>query len=100
MATREVSRRDILKLGALSALALTGLKLNKAEALTVQGKMDALTLGGRDISPATKKERKAIPTACWSCVTRCAAMGFIEDGRLVKVESNQKSIRTEGKMCA
>jgi anaerobic selenocysteine-containing dehydrogenase len=59
-----------------------------------------LEYGGKDFSPKTGEERKAIPTACWSCVTRCAAMGFVEDGRLVKMESNPKSIRTEGKMCS
>ncbi len=100
MATREMSRRDILRIGALSALALTTMKLNRAEAKTVQGRMDSLVMGGKDVSPVTKKERKAIPTACWSCVTRCAAMGYVEDGRLMKVESNPNSIRTEGVMCS
>jgi anaerobic selenocysteine-containing dehydrogenase len=57
-------------------------------------------MGGKDFSYKTNKERTGIPTACWSCVTRCAAMGFVEDGRLVKMESNPKSIRTEGKMCS
>lgn len=60
----------------------------------------SLAPGGKDFSSASGTERTAIPTACWNCVTRCAAMGFVEDGRVVKMESNPDSIRTEGKMCA
>ncbi len=92
-----LSRRNFMKLGmAGSALLASGEGL-KSSALA--GTMK-LQMGGKDFSPKTGSERKAIPTACWSCVTRCAAMGFVEDGRLVKMESNPASIRTEGKMCS
>jgi len=56
--------------------------------------------GGRDFSPITGKERKAIPTACWQCVTRDSMIGFVEDGRLKKLEGHPDSIRTLGKLCA
>jgi anaerobic selenocysteine-containing dehydrogenase len=59
-----------------------------------------LAKGGRDFSPATGKERKAIPTACWQCVTRDSMIGFVEDGRLVKLEGNPESVRTRGVICA
>jgi len=42
----------------------------------------------------------AIATACWQCVTRCASIGYTEDGRLVKIEPQPNSIRTQGALCA
>ncbi|HDZ02225.1 MAG TPA: DMSO reductase, partial [Nitrospirae bacterium] len=92
-----LTRRNLIKLGIASgALLATGEGL-KTPALAGTVKLE---YGGKDFSPATGVERKAIPTACWSCVTRCAAMGFVEDGRVVKMESNPASIRTLGKMCS
>ncbi len=92
-----LTRRTFMKLGMASGalLAAGGELMFPALAGAVKVKM-----GGKDFNYLTDAKRKGIPTACWSCVTRCAAMGFVEDGRLVKMESNPKSIRTEGKMCA
>jgi len=100
MAMNEMTRRDLFKIGALSALAISGLNLNKAEAVGLRGEMDALQWGFKDVSPVTKKERKAIPSACWQCVTRDGIVGYVEDGRLVKVEGNPKLPRTNGVLCA
>jgi anaerobic selenocysteine-containing dehydrogenase len=86
-----------MKLGVVSGALLAAREGFKSQALAGTVKLKG---GGKDFSPSTGVERKAIPTACWSCVTRCAAMGFVEDGRAVKMESNPNSIRTEGKMCS
>jgi anaerobic selenocysteine-containing dehydrogenase len=61
---------------------------------------DIKTMTGKDFSPKTGKERKAIPSCCWQCVSRDALIGFVEDGRIVKLEGNPKSIRTNGHICA
>ncbi len=92
-----VTRRNFIQLGIAS-----GALLAAGEGLMFPALAGAVTLksGGKDFNFTSFKERTAIPTACWSCVTRCAAMGFVEDGRVVKMESNPDSIRTEGKMCA
>ncbi|MFQ5939725.1 MAG: molybdopterin-dependent oxidoreductase, partial [Alphaproteobacteria bacterium] len=86
------TRRDFLKLGAATATAAVagGGALTAAQEFT----------GGRDFSPLTGKERQAVPTACWQCVTRCAAVGYVEDGRLVKIGPQMDSIRTGGFICA
>ncbi|MDH5399678.1 MAG: molybdopterin-dependent oxidoreductase [Cyclobacteriaceae bacterium] len=42
----------------------------------------------------------AVPSACWQCVSRCAIVGFTENGRLRKIEGNPLSMRNEGKICA
>ncbi len=87
-----VTRRNFLKLGAVTATA----------ALAGQGALVSareFEQGGKDFSPLTGNARAALPTACWQCVTRCPAIGYVEDGRLVKIEPQPNSIRTEGKMC-
>ncbi len=93
----KLTRRNFMKLAVASGAVLSSGEIFKSSALAGSIKLE---WGGKDFSPSTGKEREAIPTACWSCVTRCAAMGFVEDGRLVKMESHPRSIRTQGKMCA
>ncbi len=88
------TRRDFLKLGAAAATiaAAGGAALSAAK--------EPLMKGGKDFSPATGKARTAIPSACWQCVTRCPMVGYVGDGRLVKIGGQPDSIRTEGKLCA
>ncbi len=92
-----LTRRNLMKLGIASSALLAAGEAFTPTALAGSVKLQP---GGKDFSPETGIERKAVPTACWSCVTRCAAIGFVEDGRAVKMESNPASIRTEGKMCS
>ncbi len=91
-----MTRRDLFLAGAAGAAALAGTK--KAAAAPLAG--EALIEAGRDISPKTGKERQAIPSACWQCVARDGIIGYVEDGRLVKIEGNPKLPRTNGKLCA
>ncbi len=89
-----VTRRNFLKLGAIAATA----SVSSGAALTaVKGPLQE---GGKDFSVATGKQRAAVFSACWQCVTRCPNIGYVEDGRLVKIEGQPNSIRSEGVMCA
>ena len=91
-----LDRRKFLSVGAATATtAAVGSVSLKARAAG-----DLPIRGGKDFSPDSGKERQAVPSACWQCVTRCANMGYVEDGRLIKIESNPNSIRTGGVMCA
>ena len=90
------NRRNFLKFGAASAATVSGAGLS----LNAKAAKDLPIRGNRDFSPTTGKERKMIPSACWQCVTRCSNVGYVEDGRLVKIEPNINSIRTEGTLCA
>ncbi|MCC4114468.1 molybdopterin-dependent oxidoreductase [Aromatoleum toluclasticum] len=87
-------RRHFLKLGVASAAA--GL----AGAPTLGKAGDTLVWGNQDFSRKTGRERKAVPSACYQCVTRCPNVTYVEDGRVVKIEGQLKSIRSEGVMCA
>jgi len=93
----KLSRRNFIKLGIMGGTLLASGELFKTSVLAGTVK---LKTGGIGYSPNTNRKLKAIPSACWSCVTRCASMGFVEGDRLVKMESNPASIRTEGLMCS
>ena len=82
-----LNRRNFLRLGA--AVAATG-GIVGAGALTVA--KEARIKGGMDFSPRTGKQRKAMPSACWQCVSRCPMIGYVEDGRLVKIEGNKATV--------
>ncbi|MEE9209688.1 MAG: molybdopterin-dependent oxidoreductase [Kiloniellales bacterium] len=90
-----LNRRNFLRLGA--AAAATG-AVAQTGALSEAG--DLPIKGGMDFSPRTGKRRTAVPSACWQCVTRCPIVGYLEDGRLAKIEGQPESIRTEGLICA
>ena len=89
-----LNRRNLLKVGAVVPAAVLGghALIRKVSAAPVKG--------GKDFSPSTGLERKAIPSSCWQCVTRCPSISYVEDGRLVKIEGQPKSIRTNGVMCS
>jgi anaerobic selenocysteine-containing dehydrogenase len=88
------TRRNFLRLGAVSAAAAT------AGGLAVPETHAVLAKGGKDYSSITKKERQAVPSACWQCVSRCPIIGYVEDGKLAKIGGQFDSIRTHGALCA
>lgn len=89
-----LNRRNFLRLGAASAAAgLTGTAVMTKAA-------DLPAWGNKDFSRKTGRERKAVPSACYQCVTRCPNVTYVEDGRIVKIEGQLNSIRSEGVMCA
>ena len=62
------TRRSFFKLGGAAAAAgMAGATAIVTEAQT------PLLRGGKDFSPRTGKERAAVPSACWQCVSRCPA---------------------------
>jgi len=80
-------------LGANSALA-------KPSGDTTNYFTGTLQWGGKGYSAKNGKELKRIPSACWQCVTRDAIEGYVENGKIIKIEGHSKSIRTRGKLCA
>ena len=89
-----LNRRNFLKLGTASAAAgLAG------QAVLVKSK-ELPRQGSNYFYPITGAERKAVPSTCYQCVTRCPNITYVEGGRVVKIEGHPDSIRTEGVMCA
>lgn len=106
-----LSRRKFMKIGAASSLVLSGCSKTKIKEVEKEVSSynveveEALTgdltiTGGKDISPTTKVERRAIPSACWQCVTRDGIIGHVEDDRITQIEGNPELPRTNGKICA
>ncbi len=89
-----LNRRNFLQVGATVPLAAL------AGGALVRQVSAGPVIGGKDFSPITGKERQAVPSACWQCVTRCPNISYVEDGRLVKIEGQPNSIRTNGVMCS
>jgi anaerobic selenocysteine-containing dehydrogenase len=94
---RDITRRDLFKLAAAGTAVLASGAAVTSRALA--GTVD-FAKGGKDFSPETGAERQMIPSACWSCVTRDSMVGFVENGRLVKLEGHPDSIRGRGKICS
>ena len=95
MSDCKITRRKFMKASATTAAVSTvgAVAVDSAEAME-------LAEGGRDCSPDTKIERKIIPSACWQCVTRCPIVGYVENGRVVKIEGNPLQPSSRGKICA
>ena len=91
-----VNRRRFLTLGAVAASTAPVLVSNKVEA----GEKQVLAKGGKDYSYLSGTEREAIPTTCALCASRCAAIAYIENNYVVKLEGQPESGRTLGKLCA
>ena len=91
-----VSRREFLKLGAAAAAGAPLLAGKKARA----HETDLTMRGGKDYSYLSGTEREATPTPCALCPSRCAAIGYVENGYVVKVEGHPDSQRTMGTLCA
>ena len=88
------SRRDILKLGA----AFSGATL--LPAATAEARVaPVFRKGGEDYSHLSGSKLKAVPTACGQCPARCAAIGYVDAGHVVKMEGNPDSARSNGKLC-
>jgi len=103
-----VNRRDFLKLGAGLGLSSTVFATQESMAATESVAANEFAFkapktflqGGKDYSYLRGKEKKAIPSACWQCVSRCPIIGYTEGGRLTKIEGQPNSIRSLGKVCA
>ncbi|HEY5718967.1 MAG TPA: molybdopterin-dependent oxidoreductase, partial [Gammaproteobacteria bacterium] len=102
-----VTRRKLLRLGAAVATLALG---RPAFATATKPARNGTTLplprhasfesGGKDISYLHGTAKEAIPSACWQCVSRCPIIGYVEEGKLTKIEGQPDSIRSLGKVCA
>ena len=89
-----LNRRNFLKLGTASAAAgLAGQSI-------LASSQELPKYGSKYFAPHNGAERIPVPSACYQCVTRCPNITYVENGRVVKIEGQPLSIRSEGVMCA
>lgn len=87
------SRREFLKFSS-SLLASTFLFDLKDDS----GFLIASTKQDKEEIKLTKEEKK-IYTICGVCSMKCPVIGYVRNGRLVRVEGNPRSQLTEGHVC-
>jgi len=102
-----LTRRKLLRMGAALAALAAG---KQAQAAFPKPARDGTTLpfvkhrefvsAGKDYSYLRGSAKEALPSACWQCVSRCPIIGYVEQGRLTKIEGQPDSIRSLGKVCA
>lgn len=109
---KEYTRRELLKIGAVcSALALAFTKpfniLNKVSAAEnssnsngANSKNGAFRQSGFSLKSKSGNDLKAVPTSCLQCVAICGVIGYVEEGRIVKIEGNPECPNNRGKICA
>ena len=90
-----VDRRKFIKLSA-AAVSLP-FTLTRAAVAKAQ---NALQLGGKGYSHFSGAELTAIPSICGQCPSHCAILGYVDEGRVVKIEGQPNSIRNQGNVCA
>ncbi|GAB4135490.1 MAG: molybdopterin-dependent oxidoreductase [Planctomycetaceae bacterium] len=58
-------------------------------------------LAKRDWPPKDKyKDAKKVPGMCQLCSTVCGIVGYVKDGRLIKIEGNPNDPNSRGHLCA
>lgn len=105
-----LSRRDVLKAAA-----------SLAAAAALPGALDGCVSQGAPASPSpepvvTRARRlpqvasprrvidyaraKATPTVCFGCTTQCHVLGWVQDGRVVRISGNPLDPNGHGRICA
>lgn len=90
-----IDRRNFLKLGVTTA----GSSLLPVEPALAESELP-LKQGGESYSQFSGNKHKSVPSICGQCPSRCAILGYLDEGRLVKIEGQPTSIRNQGKVCA
>ena len=95
----ELTRRRFMQLGAATGavLAIEG-PFSKAQAMEVE-------LGGRGVAVDNGKIKgtdfdKVVPYTCLVCNIEDGGLAFVKDGRITKLEGNDKHVSTRGRLCA
>lgn len=89
------NRRKFLKLGVAAAGSPL---LNSGNAFAEE--TVELEQGGNGYSQLSGNKLQPIPSICGQCPSRCAILGYLDEGTLVKIEGHPDSIRNQGRVCA
>ncbi len=97
-------RRDFLKLaGALSIGGVaTGLSLPLFANLrgeAVKHDIERI-LSARNADYIDYRRARAVPTICFGCTTHCGVIGWVQDGKVRRIEGNPLDPNTKGNACA
>ena len=88
----DITRRELLRLGAAAALALQSAG---CATLARERRPATATLAGK-----TTGAIERIPTMCQACTTACGVLATVKDGRLLGIVGNPKDPNSRGSVCA
>jgi len=93
--TKGSTRRDFLKVGAgaIAAGLLPSVFAPKAEAKKID--IAAIVKGKINYT-----EAKATPTICFGCTNHCGVIGWVQNGRVRKIEGNPLDPNSQGNICS
>lgn len=85
----ELTRREFLQIaGGTAAVGMLGFPSSVAGAANAAG-----------ATPIDYARARAVPTICFGCTTHCGVIGWVEDGRVRKIEGNPLDPNTQGTIC-
>lgn len=95
----ELTRRELLKLAAVSAavVATDGLVACTGSPRAVP---DHDALANAHSNAIDYGRARATPTVCFGCTTHCGIVGWVQDGRVRKIEGNPLDPNSQGTICA
>jgi anaerobic selenocysteine-containing dehydrogenase len=95
----ELTRRELLKLAAASAavVATDGLVACIGSPRAVP---DPNALANAHSNAIDYRRARATPTVCFGCTTHCGIVGWVQDGRVRKIEGNPLDPNSQGTICA
>ena len=97
----EINRRDLLKLGAGAALAIgAGASSIPLIKRLVSGAPPAVDIAKLIAGKLDYTKAKAIPTICFGCTTHCGVVGWVQDGRVRRIEGNPLDPNSQGNICS
>ncbi|AQS65965.1 molybdopterin-dependent oxidoreductase [Streptomyces pactum] len=88
--TWELSRRDLLRIGAAAGAAVAGLGAIEI----ARDPQTGVTPEGAGARPVT------VPSLCQMCTTACGIVGHVADGRLLRITGNPEDPNSQGSVCA
>ena len=94
----KITRRGFVKFGIASGAAI-------AIGDSLFANADELGLGGKGIAVDKSKIKgadfdKVVPYTCLVCNIEDGGLAYIKDGRVRKLEGNDKHVSTRGRLCA
>jgi anaerobic selenocysteine-containing dehydrogenase len=95
----KINRRKFLKLGAAAGAALAAASYGYGRIYLANTDPEQYRHGWSVGTPETEKYREVIPSTCLQCSARCGIIGYVERGRLVKIEGNPFHPNNQGKIC-
>ena len=94
-----LDRRDFMKIAAAAAATL-GASSISCRLPGGGGDRPPIDLAKLAEGKLDYTQAKAVPTICFGCTTHCGVIGWVQDGRVRKIEGNPLDPNSKGNICS